>query len=95
MRKLPKKWCIRQNAHENSCDWFNKKYNISAHLSGEYNYLCNYPNKKAPYEEQIPLDFTEITYEEFEYHILNKPQIKSEPEDLTFLKDLLIQNGIN
>lgn len=98
MRKLPKKWCIKQNVHQDVCDWFNEKFKSNGHvLYGAYTYLHNCPKRREcdVLQNEILDGYSEITYEEFEYHILNKPQIKSGSEDLTFLKELLIQNGIN
>lgn len=98
MRKLPKKWCIKQNVHQDVCDWFNEKFKTNNYvLCGGYTYLHNCPktNLCDVLQNEILDGYSEITYEEFEYHILNKPQIKSGPEDLTFLKELLIQNGVN
>lgn len=98
MRKLPKNWCIKQNTHQDVCDWFNLKFDNNCYiLDGGYTYLCNTSKNNYAFvlQNEIPDLYSEITYEEFKYHILNEPQIKSESEDLTFLKDLLIQSGIN
>jgi hypothetical protein len=98
MRKLPKKWCIKQNVHQDVCDWFNEKFKSNRYvLYGGYTYLHNVSktNSCDVLQNEILDGYSEITYEEFKYHILNEPQIKSGPEDLTFLKELLIQNGIN
>ena len=98
IKKLPKKWCIKQNVHQDVCDWFTEKFKSNSYvLHGGYTYLhnCSKTNSYEVLQDEILDGYTEITYEEFEYHILNKPQIKSGLEDLTFLKELLIQNCIN
>ena len=45
IKKLPRNWCIRQNTHQNVCNWFNRKYDIQSFLKGGYNYLSNRPVK--------------------------------------------------
>lgn len=97
MRKLPKKWCIKQNVHRDVCDWFNEKFKSNNYvLYGGYSYLHNVSkiNHHEVLQNEILDGYTEITYEEFEYHILNKPQIKSESEDLSYLIDLFKQQQI-
>ena len=97
IKKLPRNWCIKQNAHQNVCNWFNRKYDIQSFLEGGYDYLSNRPVKdyNLVFQENIPKEFTEITYEEFEYFILNKEHlIKTKPDDLSYLIDFLKQKQI-
>ncbi len=97
MKKLPKKWCIKQNVHQDVCDWFNEKFKSDSYvLHGGYTYLHNCPktNSCDVLQNKILDGYSEITWEEFEYHILNKPQIKSESEDLSYLIDLFKQQQI-
>lgn len=97
IKKLPRNWCIRQNTHQNVCNWFNRKYDIQSFLKGGYDYLSNRPVKDCNlvFQENIPEGFLEITYEEFEYFILNKKHlIKTKPDDLSYLIDFLKQQQI-
>jgi len=99
--RLPKNWCIRQDAHQDVCDWFNAKYGISSFLEGGYTYLCKVPLKDTGsiFQEIAPIGFLEITYEEFKFFILDKEhlkkRVKSKPEDLSYLIDFLKQQQIN
>lgn len=97
IKKLPRNWCIRQNTHQNVCNWFNRKYDIQSFLEGGYDYLSNRPVKDCNlvFQTKIPEGFLEITYEEFEYFILNKEHlIKTKPDDLSYLIDFLKQKQI-
>lgn len=72
--KFPEKWCIRQNASQKACDWFNKQGNISsAKIKGAYTYLVN---RGDTYSYSIPEGYTEITAEQFEKYVLNGSEVK-------------------
>ena len=75
---LPKKWGIRQNAGEEVCTWFNKKYGIHAHVKGAYKFLLAPKSTKHSSYSDTLKGHTEITKEQFNKYVLNAPEIKEE-----------------
>lgn len=72
--EFPEKWCIKQNASQVVCDWFNKNYKTWAKVSGGFIYLAN--DKNCQLYMSIPEGYTEITLEQFKEHILKTPMNK-------------------
>ena len=69
---LPEKWCIRQDAGQESCDWFNKKYGCHSHIEGNYDFLINRENTNdSPYSDTLE-GYTEITLEQFKKYVLKE-----------------------
>lgn len=71
--EFPEKWCIRQNASREVCDWFNQKYGINSFVNGDYTYLVNWETpENGNYSFRVPKNTTEITLEQFKKHILKE-----------------------
>lgn len=76
MKELPQKWCIRQAASEEVCEWFNnnEKSGPQAYTGGVYTYLKHNMNnpQDSKFAMSIPLGYTEITLEDFNRLFLKK-----------------------
>lgn len=69
---LPGKWCIKQSAGEEVCEWFNKKYDITSFPIGSYKYLVN--DECNVYSNGIPQGYIEITLEQFKKYVLKQEE---------------------
>ena len=67
---LPEKWCIKQSAGEEVCEWFNKKYDTTSFPTGSYEYLVN--DEYNIYSDYIPQGYTEITFKQFKKYVLKE-----------------------
>lgn len=76
MKELPQKWCIRQVASDEVCEWFNNNGSrgSSAYTRGSYNYLKHDVNNPhdSKFAMHIPPGYTEITLEDFNKIVLKK-----------------------
>lgn len=99
MKEIPKKWAVKRTINNSQVlnKWNNKhplyeeqdRHWADSVVDEDYFY------SDRPHTRNLNNDYTLISFEYFEYFILNKLTSKPKHEDLTFLKDLLIQNGIN
>lgn len=71
--EFPEVWCIRQDASEIVCKWFNEKFRTTAFTGGSYKYLCNKSGSNFHFSDTIV--GTEITFEQFKKHVM-KTEIK-------------------
>lgn len=93
--KLPKKWFVKITP-DNIQMLNHYRINVMKYDSQEFGMHRHFMDYSGQGWTGNPADFEheEISYEYFVSRILKKnPNIPK--EDLTFLKDLLIQNGIN
>jgi len=73
---LPKKWCIRQNACQEACDWHKGKFGGNAAIDGNKKYLLSEKDNAYKYSGIIPNGYIEITKEQFLTRVLNKKEMK-------------------
>jgi len=97
---FPEKWCIRQNAHQDVCDWFNNKFDASAILDGHYKYLINGDSDQHFFGDYVPPYYEEITLEQFRLYVLGDPQYaldlkEAVREDLSYLANMFQELNIS
>lgn len=96
--KFPEKWCI-QVTEENQQVLSNWRFTDGQKVSlGLYVGISKYGWAGHTYSKETTWpNYSKISFEDFKKYVLDEftePE-ESTPEDLTFLKELLIQNGIN
>jgi hypothetical protein len=76
---IPSKWCIRQDAAQEVCDWF-KKYRstYNARLTGNFEYLC-YDSEinKTEYCDTTSR-YEEITLDQFKKYVLKQDTMNTQ-----------------
>lgn len=73
MKKLPLKWCIKQNLSEEVCKWFHQySATDSAFIEGSYIYMTFDSETEESDLSDTKLDYIEITLEDFNKFVLNK-----------------------
>lgn len=98
MKELPEKWCIDVSNFEvgkevikimKFSEWYLKNPKEVVYF--------NFTNTKFDFWSPIirnNLDYTLISYEDFQIHVLNQTPPKTTSEDLSYLIDLFKQNQI-
>lgn len=89
--KLPEKWAIKQN-HKEINDWFNKNKQTLSNYHSIGEQIFHYPmlpHGRVHLYSKIQPGYTEITFEEFETHVLKTKN--SQIQDNTELNQILIK----
>ncbi len=91
---LPKFWAIKQE-HEEINDWFNKNKQTLSNYHSIGHQIFHYPIKpggKVHLYSTVQPGYTEITFEEFEIHVLKTKKYKPvNPSELETIYKRLLQ----